>query len=74
MGGVKFLEERKRLSFVLIGEHGGELSGERGVVWVLDERCAQEGLGLGIPLAGDKQMSQASGGGRGGGVLSRTRR
>ncbi len=65
MGGVELLEEREGLGLVLIGEHGGELSGKRGVVRVLCERGAEEGFGLGILLAQDEQMSQAGRGGRG---------
>ena len=47
MGGVKFLEQREGLGVVLIGEHGGELRGQRGVIGIFVERGAEKGLGPG---------------------------
>ena len=65
VGVMELLEERESLGLVLIGEHGGKLRGERGIVGVFGERGAQKGLGLGILLAQDKQMGQAGAGGDG---------
>ncbi len=47
MGVVELFEERKGLGIVLVGEHGGQLRGERGVVGILDERGAEQSFGVG---------------------------
>ncbi len=59
MGVVELFEEREGLGIVLIGEHGGKLRGECGVVGILDERGAEQGFGVGILLALNEQVSKA---------------
>ena len=60
-----FCEQRQGFGFVLIGEHGGKLRGEGGVIRIFHERGAKQRFGARIVFAQDEQMREA-GAGRGG--------